>query len=69
LLFCFFLGILSQAAREVAKYFLGPESPPRGPCPPEKTTQVVILGGGLAGVTTAEHLEKSSGMIRWFLSL
>ncbi len=27
LLFCFFLGILSQAAREVAKYFLGPESP------------------------------------------
>src|SRR5260370_41018978 len=26
-LFCFFLGILSQAAREVAKYFLGPESP------------------------------------------
>src|ERR1700752_2246460 len=29
LLFCFFLGILSQAAREVAKYFLGPESPVR----------------------------------------
>jgi NADH:quinone reductase (non-electrogenic) len=58
LLFSFFLGILSQAARGVAKYFLGPESPPRVPCPPQKTTQVVILGGGFAGVTTAEHLEK-----------
>jgi NADH:ubiquinone reductase (H+-translocating) len=58
LLFCFFLGILSQAAREVAEYFLGPESPACLPCPPEKTTQVIILGGGFAGVTTAEHLEK-----------
>jgi NADH:ubiquinone reductase (H+-translocating) len=58
LLFCFFLGILSQAARELAKYFLGPESPARAPCPPEKMTQVIILGGGFAGVTTAEHLEK-----------
>jgi NADH:ubiquinone reductase (H+-translocating) len=58
LLFCFFLGVLSQAARELAKYFLGPESPARAPCPPEKMTQVVILGGGFAGVSTAEHLEK-----------
>jgi NADH:ubiquinone reductase (H+-translocating) len=58
LLFCFFLGILSQAAREVAKYFLGPESPVRAISLPEKATQVVILGGGFAGVTTAEHLEK-----------
>ena len=58
LLFCFFLGILSQAARKVAQYFLGPESPPRVPSHPKKTTHVVILGGGFAGVTTAEHLEK-----------
>jgi NADH dehydrogenase len=58
LLFCFFLGILSQAARKIAKYFLGPESPARVPCPPEKTTQVVILGGGFAGMTTAQHLEQ-----------
>jgi NADH:ubiquinone reductase (H+-translocating) len=58
LLFCFFLGILSQAAREVAKYFLGPESPVRAISLPEKATQVVILGGGFAGVTTAGHLEK-----------
>src|SRR6266478_2672733 len=58
LLFSFFLGILSQATRKVARSFLGPESPPRLPSHPKKTTHVVILGGGLAGVTTAEHLEK-----------
>ena len=58
LLFCFLLGILSQAAREVAQYFLGPESPARAISGPEKAIQVVILGGGFAGVTTAEHLEK-----------
>jgi NADH:ubiquinone reductase (H+-translocating) len=58
LLFCFFLGILSQATREVAQFFLGPESPIREFAVPEKATQVVILGGGFAGVTTAEHLEK-----------
>jgi len=58
LLFCFFLGILSQAAREVAIYFLGPESPARAISRPDKATHVVILGGGFAGVTTAEHLEK-----------
>jgi NADH dehydrogenase len=58
LFFCFLLGILSQAAREVAQYFLGPESSARAISRPEKTIQVVILGGGFAGVTTAEHLEK-----------
>jgi NADH:ubiquinone reductase (H+-translocating) len=58
LLSCFLLGILSQAARELAQYFLGPESPARAISRPEKVTQVVILGGGFAGVTTAEHLEK-----------
>jgi NADH dehydrogenase len=58
LLFCFFLGILSQTAREVVQYFLGPESPAGAISLPMKATQVVILGGGFAGVTTAEHLEK-----------
>src|ERR1700686_2670539 len=53
LLFCFLLGILSQAARELAQYVLGPESPVRVISRPEKVTQVVILGGGFAGVTTA----------------
>src|SRR6202162_1941958 len=58
LLFFLFLGILSQAARKLAQYFFGPESPARAISRPEKTIQVVILGGGFAGVTTAEHLEK-----------
>src|ERR1700737_1414123 len=58
LLFSFFLGILGSAVREAAKYFLGPESPARAISRPEKAIQVVILGGGFAGVTTAEHLEK-----------
>ena len=58
LLFSFFLGILAQAVRELAKYFLGAESPARAISRPEKATQVVILGGGFAGVTTAEQLEK-----------
>jgi NADH dehydrogenase len=58
LLFSFFLGALTQAARRVSEHFLGPESPRRMPPLPAKTTQVVILGGGFAGVTTAEHLEK-----------
>ncbi len=58
LLSCFFLGILSQAARELAQHFLGSESPVRAISRPEKVTQVVILGGGFAGVTTAERLER-----------
>jgi NADH dehydrogenase len=58
LLFGFSLGILSQALRKIARYFLGPESPPPVPFHSKKETQVVILGGGFAGVTTAEHLEK-----------
>jgi NADH:ubiquinone reductase (H+-translocating) len=58
LLSCFFLGILSQAARKLTQYCLGPESPVRVISPPAKANQVVILGGGFAGVTTAEHLEK-----------
>src|SRR6266478_6634522 len=58
LLFFLFLGALSQAARRVSEHFLGPESPRRAPSAPTKTTQVVILGGGFAGVTTAAHLEK-----------
>jgi NADH dehydrogenase len=58
LLSCFFLGILSQAARKLAQHFLGSESPVRAISRPEKVTQVVILGGGFAGVTTAERLER-----------
>jgi hypothetical protein len=39
LVFCFFLGILCQAARTAAQYFLGPESPPRIRSHPKKTTR------------------------------
>jgi NADH dehydrogenase len=58
LLFSFFLGVLSQMVRRAGEHFLGPELSRRAPSPPTETTQVVILGGGFAGVTTAEHLEK-----------
>ena len=52
------LGAVSQAVRRVTAHFLGPESPPQASPAPLKTTQIVILGGGFAGVTTAAHLEK-----------
>jgi NADH:ubiquinone reductase (H+-translocating) len=58
LLFAFFVGALTQAARRVSQSFFGPESLRRAPAPPGKTTHVVILGGGFAGVTTAQRLEK-----------
>src|SRR6202047_3560399 len=58
LLFFLFLGTLSQAVRRASEHFLGRESPNRAPSAPTKTTQIVILGGGFAGVTTAAHLEK-----------
>src|ERR1700677_422819 len=57
-LFFLFLGALSQTTRRLSQYFLGPESPAGALCLPKKSTQVVILGGRFAGVTTAEHLEK-----------
>ena len=58
LLFFVSLGALAQATRRVSVHFFGPESPRRVPPAPPKTIQIVILGGGFAGVTTAAHLEK-----------
>src|SRR4029077_18398471 len=58
LLFFVSLGTLAHATRRVSVHFFGPESPRRAPSAPPKTTQIVILGGGFAGVTTAAHLEK-----------
>ena len=58
LLFFVSLGTLAQATRRASVYCFGPESPRRAPSAPAKTTQIVILGGGFAGVTTAAHLEK-----------
>jgi NADH:ubiquinone reductase (H+-translocating) len=58
LLFSFFLGTLTQVARQSSKQLLGPELPRRVLSPPTRKIEIVILGGGFAGVTTAEQLEK-----------
>jgi NADH:quinone reductase (non-electrogenic) len=58
LLFSFFLGTLTQVARQISKQLLGPESPRRVLLPSTRKTEIVILGGGFAGVTTAGQLEK-----------
>lgn len=54
------LGLLAQALEDLALRWLGPEPEPP---PPESNTKtrVVILGGGFAGVTTAEGLERKFG--------
>src|SRR5712692_7889423 len=54
------LGLISQLLNDLAFYWLGAEyeSPPP---PREVKTRIVILGGGFAGVTTAEHLEERFG--------
>jgi NADH dehydrogenase len=57
-LFAFCLGALAQAARRISQSFFGPESLRRVPSPAGKTTHVVIVGGGFAGATTAQRLEK-----------
>ncbi len=54
------LGLLVQALEDLAILWLGPE-----PAPPlherDIKTRVVILGGGFAGMATAERLEKKFG--------
>ncbi len=54
------LGLVAQALEDLTRRWLGPEY---APPPPRRDveTRVVILGGGFAGVTTAEHLEKKFG--------
>jgi len=54
------LGLISQALNDLAFHWLGPEYEPLPP-PREVKTRIVILGGGFAGVTTAEHLEQKFG--------
>jgi NADH dehydrogenase len=54
------LGLLVQALGDLALRRLGPE---HTPSPPESDikSRIVILGGGFAGVATAEHLERKFG--------
>ena len=54
------LGLVVQALSDVAFWRLGPEPAPPQPVEVQKT-QIVILGGGFAGMTTAENLERWLG--------
>jgi len=51
------LGLLVQVLNEVAERLLGPEPVPQ-PATPESKKRILILGGGFAGMTTAECLER-----------
>jgi NADH dehydrogenase len=50
------LGLLTQGVSDAAERFLGPEQTP-APAPPKEIKRIVILGGGFAGMKTAECLE------------
>lgn len=54
------LGVLVQLFSGVALRLLGAERRPAPP-PPKPRTRVLILGGGFAGMTTAEALERKIG--------
>lgn len=51
------LGLLTQGFSDLVVKTMGPEIEPSSPGPPKKT-RVVILGGGFAGMRTAECLEQ-----------
>jgi NADH dehydrogenase len=50
------LGLLTQGFREIADRLMGPE-PARAKSLPKEVKRIVILGGGFAGMKTAESLE------------
>jgi NADH:ubiquinone reductase (H+-translocating) len=51
------VGLLTQAFNDLAAKIVGPEIAPRSALPSEKI-RIVILGGGFAGMRTAECLEQ-----------
>ena len=57
------VGLITQALSDATARWLGPE---RIPLPPAEVgmKQIVILGGGFAGRTTAEYLERDFGADR-----
>lgn len=58
ILFQALLAALLAATAAVAARVLGPEPEPVAPVP-KPPVRVLILGGGFAGVSTAEHLERT----------
>ncbi|HZD51188.1 MAG TPA: NAD(P)/FAD-dependent oxidoreductase [Silvibacterium sp.] len=56
-LFGVMLGLFTQLLSDAAARILGPEPTPTA-SKPEPTKRIVILGGGFAGMTTAECLER-----------
>ncbi len=57
------LGVLTQVLNDLAVWRFGTEYFPPPP-PRQITNRIVILGGGFAGRTTAEHLEHQFGADR-----
>jgi NADH dehydrogenase len=57
------LGLIAQALQDFALAKFGPEPEPVLPAPPEPK-HIVILGGGFAGMTTAQSLEEVFGADR-----
>jgi NADH dehydrogenase len=51
-----FLGLLTQGFRDLADRIFGPE-PERANSSPKEVKRIVIIGGGFAGMKTAESLE------------
>jgi NADH dehydrogenase len=57
------LGLIAQALNDLALARLGPEPEPSQP-PEPQPKHIVILGGGFAGMTTAQNLEDVFGADR-----
>src|SRR5215831_9072574 len=55
------LGLCTQALSDLAEHLLGPEAENVAPVPQERK-RIVILGGGFAGMKTAENLEQELHM-------